>query len=589
MELQSIQILTIVNTGISLIIGLYMLALQKNNSKKETIYWAVGSLIVGTALLVRLFYPSGSFVSIVVSSFLVSLGLYLYLAAIWLLKEQRINKWILIGVPVFDITQSVIFFSFFQSYRVQVLIHLSLLIGYCFLAIYEMLTPGDTQKYLKNIFLLNAFSFFTFLLILVISAIVIFITPNYNPLQIINTKVIVHILSGFVMIALAFGFMSAVNMQLDRVVKEREERFSQMIKNSFDMIVLIDSNGNQHFVSESCEKILGYKPEELMGIPVIEQMIHPDDQERTLSGFKDIIAKSGVGGVQYRHRHKNGSWVYLEAFGSNQIENPSINSIVLNARDITERKNSEELLRDREANLRELNASKDKFFSIIAHDLRSPFNCITGLSNLLVEMIHEKDYKGIENYAKMIQDSSEHAMKLLMNLLEWSLSQTGKMNFTPETVDLAVLIAEAADLLNESAQQKSIRICRNLPESIPVFADKAMISTVLRNLMSNGIKFSHPGGKITISTEQKEDKLLISFTDNGVGMKKVVLDKLFHIEESCSTVGTISEKGTGLGLLLCKEFIEQHNGEIWVESEERQGSVFTFSLPLVSLYSLEPF
>ena len=248
-------------------------------------------------------------------------------------------------------------------------------------------------------------------------------------------------------------------------------------------------------------------------------------------------------------------------------------------RDISERKRAEEILINSEIQLRELNATKDKFFSIIAHDLKSPFNSIIGFSNLLIEQIHKKDYDGIAEYATIIRNSSQGAMDLLQNLLEWSRSQTGRMEFNPEYVEIVTLIDESIHLLVNSAQQKSIALSKELPRKAIAFADKAMISTILRNLISNAIKFTNPEGAIIISAEQKQNELLISVTDNGVGIKKEVIEKLFRIEEGFSTIGTKNEKGTGLGLILCKEFIEKHGGKIWVESKAGKGSRFCFTIP----------
>jgi PAS domain S-box-containing protein len=360
---------------------------------------------------------------------------------------------------------------------------------------------------------------------------------------------------------------------------KREEKFKQLIKNSFDMIVLLDSNGIQHYVSESCERILGYKPEELVNISVIEKMIHPEDQEVTMAGLYDIIENSKNGGTQYRHRHKNGSWVYLEAFGTNQINNPLIESVVLNVRDITDRKIAEKELEESKVRLSEANVTKDRFFSIIGHDLRSPFSNIIGFSELLVEQINEKDYDGIENYARIIHDSSNRAMNLLTNLLDWSRAQTGKIEFNQEYFEFVTTINEVVALYNDSAEQKSIYISKNLPHDIPIEADKAMVKTILRNLISNAIKFTNPGGEIIIGAEKKEKELIVSVTDNGVGIKKEHIDKLFRIDYNYSTLGTNREKGTGLGLLLCKEFIEMHGGKIWAESNKANGCIFNFTLP----------
>ncbi|MFA9393050.1 MAG: ATP-binding protein [Prolixibacteraceae bacterium] len=368
--------------------------------------------------------------------------------------------------------------------------------------------------------------------------------------------------------------------QIEQLTKGSEQKLRQLIKNSFDMIVLIDSNGIQHYVSESCEKTLGYRPEELIHIPVIEQMIHPDDQQSAKTGLTDIIENSKNGGVQYRHRHKNGGWVYLEAFGTNQINNPYVQSIVLNVRDITERKNAEKALQKSKLRLSELNATKDRFFSIIGHDLKNPFNSIIGFSDLLVEEIQNKNYEELENYAKIIHDSSKRALDLLSNLLDWAQAQSGKIQFQPNKIDAALLIHEVTELLNDSAKQKSITISINTPPSLPAFGDRLMINTILRNLISNSIKFTHPDGKITISTEQNENELIVSVTDNGVGIKKENIAYLFRIEKNYSTLGTHNEKGTGLGLLLCKEFIEMHGGRIWVDCMEHNGCTFKFTLPI---------
>ncbi len=249
------------------------------------------------------------------------------------------------------------------------------------------------------------------------------------------------------------------------------------------------------------------------------------------------------------------------------------------SQDITERVKYEEILKKSEAELRELNAAKDKFFSIISHDLKSPFNSILGLSNLLVEQIQAKNNEGIEEYAGIIRNSSQRAMDLLMNLLEWTRSQTGRMEFFPEYTELVALINDVIELLSDSALQKSITILQELPKEVNVVADKAMISTILRNLISNAIKFTHTGGRIVISGEIKNAELIIAIRDNGVGIKQESIDKLFRIDESISTSGTNNEQGTGLGLILCKELIEKHEGKIWVESEVGKGSKFSFSIP----------
>jgi signal transduction histidine kinase len=229
--------------------------------------------------------------------------------------------------------------------------------------------------------------------------------------------------------------------------------------------------------------------------------------------------------------------------------------------------------------LRELNASKDKFFSIIAHDLKSPFNSIIGFCDLLVEQVKNKDIERITEYANIVIKSSNKAMDLLMNLMEWSRSQTGRMEFNPEYFDLVSCINKTIQFYAEIAIQKTITIKNMLPHQASVLADKEMISTVLRNLISNAIKFTMPGGMIVVSATEKQNEIIFSVSDNGVGISKKSIKKLFQIDQSYSTRGTKEETGTGLGLIICKEFVEKHKGKIWAESEEKIGSTFYFSLP----------
>ncbi|MEI8112108.1 MAG: hybrid sensor histidine kinase/response regulator [Bacteroidia bacterium] len=236
-------------------------------------------------------------------------------------------------------------------------------------------------------------------------------------------------------------------------------------------------------------------------------------------------------------------------------------------------------LQEQSKQLRELNASKDKFFSIIAHDLRSPFNSIIGFSEILLENAVKKNYDVMEEYSEIILMSSRRAMDLLSNLMEWTRSQTGRMDFNPGKVELVQLITGIGQLFHGIAEQKSIGIILEIPESVTIYADQDMLSTVLRNLISNAIKFTYFGGKITVSVQENPEEITVSIRDSGVGMKKEKLEKLFRIDSDSSTLGTNKEKGTGLGLILCKEFIEKHNGKIWVESEFGKGSVFRFTIP----------
>jgi signal transduction histidine kinase len=236
-------------------------------------------------------------------------------------------------------------------------------------------------------------------------------------------------------------------------------------------------------------------------------------------------------------------------------------------------------LQEQSKKLQELIVTKDKFFSIIAHDLKSPFNSIIGFSEILMENAQVRNFDVIEDYSKIILKSAKRAMNLLANLMEWSRSQTGRMNFNPVSLEMVNLITEIELLFHGIADQKSIRLILDIPSSAPVYADKDMINTILRNLISNAIKFTAVGGEIIVSVQDKPEELTVSIRDSGVGMKKEMIDKIFRIDSNSSTLGTNNEEGTGLGLILCKEFVEKHGGKITVESEEGKGSEFSFTIP----------
>lgn len=368
-------------------------------------------------------------------------------------------------------------------------------------------------------------------------------------------------------------------MQLEDHILGDKNRFKQLIKNSFDMIVLINSEGIQHYVSESCEKILGYKQEELIGIPIIETMIHPEDKESTKKDFIDILNNNTNGGTQYRHLHKNGNWVYLEAYGTNQLSNPLIKSIILNVRDITDRKNAELIIKKNEFHLKELNATKDKLFSIIAHDLRSPFNGILGFSELLIKNKEKIEAAKSEEYLEVINSSAKNTLILLDNLLHWAETQTGQIVYKPERIKLAPIVKEVLKTSSSTANIKSITLIYTHSNSIELFTDVNMLKLILRNLISNAIKFTNTNGKIEVITIRNKNNIEITVSDNGVGINEENLNKLFKID-TITTKGTAAEKGSGLGLTLCKEFVEKQKGEIWVESTLGKGSDFKFTLPL---------
>lgn len=226
---------------------------------------------------------------------------------------------------------------------------------------------------------------------------------------------------------------------------------------------------------------------------------------------------------------------------------------------------------------------KNLFFSIIAHDLRGPLGSSVALSKLLIEDIQESNHREIRESAEVLHQSNKNIYKLLDNLLDWSRSQTGMMEYSPEKITLNELIQENVQLNQNAALSKNIDLLFESTEPIEVEADKNMIDTIVRNLLTNAIKFTDKNGKIAVSVQKKHLNAEISVTDNGIGIPDRIKEKLFKINGKVIQRGTDNEIGNGMGLLLCSEFINRHQGKIWAESELGKGSTFKFSVPLEAL------
>lgn len=362
-------------------------------------------------------------------------------------------------------------------------------------------------------------------------------------------------------------------------------QFSRAFDKLSTYIYIKDLNGRYLYANKRALNLLNLSLEELYGKDD-SQYFSRDTYEKLLRIDKRVLENGEDTETEIKFPVLDGTErIYKE------VKTPIYDNIRKNeiiglcgiSTDITEMKQSESILKENEKQLREFNATKDKFFSIIAHDLRSPFNNILGLAQLLTLHIQNRDYEAIEKYAGLIQDSTERGLKLLSSLFDWAQSQTGQLKFKPEDFDVAGLVKEITELKASFANQKTIHISYEVPSNINVSADKEMVRTVLRNLVSNAIKFTNRGGEIQIIAEQNQNEVTMAVIDNGVGIEESTINKLFLIEESISSNGTNNEQGTGLGLILCKEFVEMHNGKIWASSVQGKGSEFRFTLPMRSV------
>jgi signal transduction histidine kinase len=241
---------------------------------------------------------------------------------------------------------------------------------------------------------------------------------------------------------------------------------------------------------------------------------------------------------------------------------------------------AEQALKESEKQLLQLNVDKDRFISILGHDLKSPFNNILGFSEILTDEINSLNKDEIEDISYNINKSAKITNKLLEDILMWARTQQRNIPFKPQKLDFADICKNILEILNPGAYAKNITVYYSVADNINVYADIDMLKTIILNLVSNAIKFTNSGGRININAEENSGNVIISVSDNGVGITPDNLAKLFDISEVITTKGTAKETGTGLGLLLCKEFVEKHGGKIWVESEVGKGSDFKFTLPV---------
>ncbi|HEY9125283.1 MAG TPA: PAS domain-containing sensor histidine kinase [Bacteroidales bacterium] len=348
---------------------------------------------------------------------------------------------------------------------------------------------------------------------------------------------------------------------LDTLTKALPELILVLAEDGF----LIDAITNEKL--EAYKILLQAKSSNIFNVlPVDLHTILRDLIERTIKSNSIQIAEFPI-----EHRGKV-LWFEARSVLLDYEIKENLNSIVAVIRDITVRKNAEQ-------SLIELNATKDKFFSIIAHDLRNPFNALLGISEIMYNS-DEIDVQQMIEMSKLINESSRNAYELLENLLQWSRSQTGQIKFEPNYHNLYQIVEQGIKIIEGQAFSKNVKVLNRIPGNEVVFADVNLLKTVIRNIVSNSIKYSYPHSEVLIYSESDKEMTKIVVSDMGKGMKPSTLQNLFKIDQKISIPGTNNEKGTGLGLILCKEFIDLHNGFINVYSEPEAGTNFKISLPL---------
>lgn len=374
----------------------------------------------------------------------------------------------------------------------------------------------------------------------------------------------------------------------EAALKKSQEKYRMMTENASDIISIFNlSKGKFYYISPSVFNIRGYTPEEAQqqGIdetftPASAKIVKAKTRERInqlLENPEEASRKTFTNELELQC--KDGSTVWTETTTRYSInENKEIELINV-SRNIEERKKHEEIIKNRNEELKKANAAKDKFFNIIAHDLKSPFNAILGFSDILRKKTDNYDTEQIKEIAEMINSSAKNTYKLIENLLEWARSQQDKVPFSPSEVNLYNLAFENYLLAQASAENKQIQLHINMSKDIRLTGDSEMLKTIIRNLLSNAIKYTPEKGNVYINAKEEKACVEIEVADTGVGMDEQTKNSLFKIGEVKSVSGTKGERGTGFGLLLCKEFAEKHNGKIQAESQVGRGSRFKVTLP----------
>jgi len=332
-------------------------------------------------------------------------------------------------------------------------------------------------------------------------------------------------------------------------------------------------------------KTLGYSTEELpdkLTYQFFTDKLHPDDYEGVMQVMREHLkGQREVYEVEYRIQTKEGNWKYFYDRGKVTKRDEQGNPVILAGIvfDVTEKKEAEKALADTNRQLQEAIQTRDKFFSIISHDLKKGFQHLLGIPDLILRNFGHYSDEKIRHMVGIVKKEAETTHALLENLFEWSKAQRGAIEFRPEKINIANLGEECIRYIKPKADSKDFILVNQL-EDKEITADRNMLQAILRNLLDNGVKFSPSGGRIQLKGRVEGHSYHFEISDEGQGMPRSIRDNLFKIDQDVSRPGTQKEKGSGLGLILCKEFVENHGGSIWADSYENQGSVFHFTLPL---------
>lgn len=356
-----------------------------------------------------------------------------------------------------------------------------------------------------------------------------------------------------------------------------EEKYRLLINNQGEGIGMLDPEDKFLFANPMADEIFGVPKGKLAGRSLRDFVDKEGKEllirqtERRKTGKKD--------NYEMQINQTGGGKRQILITASPQYQEDEFKGTFAVIRDVTDWRTAEENLKKSEQELREANAAKDKFFSIIAHDLKNPFISILGCTEMMLKDYNSYDQEEIRTFLKMINDASRQVHALLENLLNWSQAQTGRIKMEPEGLEVHQIVETVFKLFEGSSLEKNLSMQNKVKPGTTIYGDFNMISSIIRNLVSNAIKFTRPRGKIAVSTKTSKNYTDILVSDTGIGMPEEMINRLFRIDENVARTGTANEEGTGLGLVLCMEFAKKNKGTLTVSSKEGKGSVFSLRLP----------
>ena len=560
-------------------VTLYFLA-RTNKNYHGISHWSLGcmAIAVGFILLFMLQDPAFKILRLIGPNFIYLPGMLLLYTGTLRFFEKKENKW---ALAIFVLLYSVftIYFALINNNLAIRRVVDSASFAIILLSITRISAFNQNPSIKKTLIFINLiiyfsfafFSFRAFYYVFLASIDKTALSSIMQTLTFLNT-----LITG---LAWGFSLIVMIYQRLFSEMKEVNERFELIFQTIPDPIIITEiDSGKIVSTNPKFTELVGYSLEELNSKSNLDIDLwkHPENRKMVLKEIREFkLIENNEFSFYTKEREE-----LIGLYSARIIQlngKPHLLSVI---KDITSRKHFEKEIEQKNKELEKSNLEKDKFFSIIAHDLKSPFNSLVGLTEILAEDSEIRDLDVMRKMMKQINSMAKNVYALVENLLEWSLVKRGRVDFQPMDLRAEEAIQEAVSELSDMARKKSVDIEFHVLPDLILRADKKMLQTMLRNLISNAIKFTKRNGKVTVTAQemgQREIEFLVS--DNGIGMEPSMVEQLFQLDANVGRPGTEGEPTNGLGLVLCKEFVDKHLGQIWAESESNKGSIFHFTIP----------